>query len=285
MQPTQPNNSNNKNSNSTHSSDIERIALSTAEIDALVYGYLKSRGYNRALMHLENNQEFSRGQQELTDDQKLTSSALHIMTDRIETMIHSVYGYTHSDNNIEWFDDEYRYLYLWINQCLDCYRIELQSILYPIFIHFIFELLLKSATEIAQNFYYKYNKEHNLMHSQDISQIYQLIQTMDNKQHRIEKFPIYTRYRKHKYQISLSQISHNLLMSWLNSSKFQLLIKTINNHILFKIISYQPTSDKNDTENLIKPPLGINNKKLIEMNKNKISWGISRYIEDRKSVV
>ena len=98
---------------------------------------------------------------------------------------------------------------------------------------------------------------------------------MDNKQHRIE-ISIYNRYRKHKYQISLSQISHNLLMSWLNSSKFQLLIKTINNHITFKIVSYQPLKNK---ENLIKPPLGINNKKLIEMNKNKISWGISRYFD------
>ena len=55
----------------------------------------------------------------LSEDQ-INNEALHIMTDKIQTMLHSIYGYTHSDNNIEWFDDQYRYLYLWINQCLDC---------------------------------------------------------------------------------------------------------------------------------------------------------------------
>ena len=199
-------------------------------------------------------------------------------------MLHSIYGYTHSEHNIEWFDDQYRYLYLWIHQCLDCYRIELQSITYPIFIHFIFELLSKHAFENAQNFYYKYNKEHQLLHSQDISQIYELIQTIDNKKRKetkensdpIHSYPIYNRYRKYKYQISLSQISHNLLMSWLNSSKFKLLIRTINDHINFKIISHEPLKI---SENICKPPLGIDDKTLFEMNKNKISWGISRYID------
>ena len=104
--------SNTKNNNNT---DIERIALSTAEIDALVYSYLKSRGYNKALICLENSE--LRKELELSDNQKLTSSSLHIMTDRMQTMLHSIYGYNHSDNNIKWFDDQYRYLYLWINQC------------------------------------------------------------------------------------------------------------------------------------------------------------------------
>ena len=94
-------------------------------------------------------------------------------------MVHSIYGYVHSENSIQWFDDSYRYLYLWINQCLDCYRIELQPVTYPIFVHFIFELLLKSNVESAQNFYYKYHGEHNLLHSQDVARMYELIETVD----------------------------------------------------------------------------------------------------------
>eukprot|EP01084_Bolivina_argentea_P160378 279284_1 len=102
-------------------------------------------------------------------------------------MLHSIYGYTHSDHNIEWFDDSYRYLSLWVNQCLDCYRIELLPITYPIFIHFIFELLLKSQVEKAQNFYYKYNKEHTTLHAQDLTTIYDLIETIDIKNNNNKK--------------------------------------------------------------------------------------------------
>ena len=108
MQPQQQSNKDNNNNNI----DFEKFALSTAEIDGLVYGYLKSRGHHRVLAQLR---ALSKSRIEFVRRSKLTSEALHIMTDKIQTMLHSIYGYTHSDNNIEWFDDQYRYLYLWIN--------------------------------------------------------------------------------------------------------------------------------------------------------------------------
>eukprot|EP01083_Nonionella_stella_P103716 296466_1 len=305
---TNNNNNTNNNKSNTNHFDIGKVALSYPEIDGLVYSYLKARGYQSAVHALVSESHINLN---LTEDQILASNALHIITDKHKTMLHSIYGYTHSDHNIEWFDDSYRYLSLWVNQCLDCYRIELLPITYPIFIHFIFELLLKSQVEKAQNFYYKYNKEHTTLHAQDLATIYDLIETIDinnnnkNKQNnasntnnptnasdnnnhkssvssskaRIQSYPIYNRYRKHKYQLSISIVSHNLFMSWLNSSKLNLLIKTVNDHIDFHIVSHEPSMK----ENIVKPPLGIDNHQLIEMNKNKMSWGISRYMDQMET--
>jgi len=282
--------------------------LSRAEIDGLVYSYLKSRGYTHALRAMQSE---TSADLRLTDEQILAANAISVITDREKQMLHSIYDYVHSDDSIQWFNDSYRYLYLWINQCLDCYRIELQPITYPIFVHFIFDLLLKSDVENALNFYNEYHGEHNLLHSQDVAQMYELIETVDigkrngrgkgkgngnrngngngNEEKdaeqkkeweararvQIQTYPIYNRYRKHKYQVSMSVVSHNLLMSWLNSSKFNLLIKTINDHIDFRIVSHEPSS----TRNVARPPLGIDDDELAAMNKSKIAWGISRYLD------
>ena len=40
--------------------------------------------------------------------------------------------------------------------------------MFPIFVHFVFELLLKSAVGHAQRFYFDYNKEHTTLHAQDV---------------------------------------------------------------------------------------------------------------------
>ena len=49
-QQQQSNNNNNNNNNK-----VERFVLSPAEIDGLVYCYLKSRGYNRAINALQTD--------------------------------------------------------------------------------------------------------------------------------------------------------------------------------------------------------------------------------------
>ena len=62
MQPQQQSNKDNNNKNNNTNIDFEKFALSTAEIDGLVYGYLKSRGYHKAIAQLESipaNQELS----------------------------------------------------------------------------------------------------------------------------------------------------------------------------------------------------------------------------------
>merc|ERR1712129_582481 len=65
------------------------------------------------------------------------------------------------------------------------------------------------------------------------------------------------------------------LMSWLNSSKRNVIIRTINDFVDFRIVSHEPS----EKENICAPPLGMDETDKIEMNKSNVAWGISRYMD------
>lgn len=220
-------------------------------------------------------------------------NSIHVLTDYHSQMLSSIFDHSHSEKNAQWFNDCYCSLYLWINQCLDCYKLELQKILFPIFVHFIIDLLLKNAMKNAQELFFKYHSELNELHSQDIQQLNRMLKLAANpmQSHKksnlnLSEFEMYEKYRSYKYHIQISHVSHSLLMSFLNASKLNLVIICINNHLHFSISKYEPIMNENDlshhrrndlTSNSL--PFGINHEKVSQMNDQSLEWGMARSMD------
>ncbi|GAA5808931.1 hypothetical protein MFLAVUS_002330 [Mucor flavus] len=120
----------------------------------------------------------------------------------------------------------------WILNALDLYKHELQSILYPLFVHVFLDLMSKGLVEHGLDLFNQYKDDHIHHHSTDIESLSTIKTAQDIKENSIA-----TLYLTNKYNIRISSIPFELFLSYMQDNKFLNLIRLVNQHLNIHLVT------------------------------------------------
>ncbi|KAI7889043.1 WD40-repeat-containing domain protein [Mucor mucedo] len=137
----------------------------------------------------------------------------------------------------------YQSLREWIFNALDLYKHELQSVLYPMFVHVFLDLMSKGLVDQGLDLFDKYKHDHIQHHTTDIESLAQIQCTDDMKENAIA-----TLYLNNKYNIRMSSIPFELFISYLQDKKFLNLIRIVNQHLNIHLVTgkLSPVTSENE---------------------------------------
>lgn len=119
----------------------------------------------------------------------------------------------------------YEKLKAWIEDSLDQFKQELMQILYPIFIHIYFDLIIQKKN--YEHFFKTYKGDFNKAEIEMFS-------SLSDAQH-IKENTQATAYRTEKYTISMGKYAFNLLLNFLEENELNYILKLINQYIDIKV--------------------------------------------------
>lgn len=157
------------------------------------------------------------------------------------------------ENDPETYIRAYSIVRNWVQSSLDLYKPELTRLLYPIFVHCFLELVAKNFPVQAKEFFDKYKDDHILLHSVDLNKL----AGVSLPEHLTENELAHA-YRTHKYRITISKITINLLLYFLHENEAvggAALIRIINQYLNPIISTTRP--DRIDQEGEKDPQEGI----------------------------
>ncbi|RXK40353.1 transcription initiation factor TFIID subunit 5 [Tremella mesenterica] len=101
----------------------------------------------------------------------------------------------------------------WVDRGLEMWRVELDALSYPIFIHTYLDLMSFGFTRAAREFFDKHSSAHQPQHPQDIA----TLSSIKNRQH-LSSNPFCQRLLNEKYTITMSRNPHDLVLQWLSGA-------------------------------------------------------------------
>ncbi|KAL1915070.1 uncharacterized protein VTP21DRAFT_7775 [Calcarisporiella thermophila] len=228
------------------------------EGDRIVLSYLRKRGFSPQLEMLFRRE---------ANIQSAEDMAMGVQANE------SVPGYVanYSDakgGDPDAYDKGYARLRRWIEDSLDLYKPELRSVLFPLFVHAYLELISKDLKDQAKHFMDAYKEDHMILHGSDI----QRIASITDKQHVAEN-ELAQLYRKNKYQLRMSRISFDLLLSFLQDSDLRVLLRLFNQYIHTQVSEGPPTKsgglESDDVIGITSHPAS----QLAEFNQQQVDLG------------
>ncbi|ETO16722.1 coatomer protein complex [Reticulomyxa filosa] len=259
------------------------------DVESLVELYLVSRNYTRTLKCLrrEADPEFNK----LKNSEEKSNAVMNIQElesalNNHREMIAHIFGPRNTSSGLgngnirkngQWYLDCFKYLYSWMSGCLDEYRVELTPMLYPLFVQMTLDLLLSRCYMEANTLYERYYQCPDVCNETDVTDMstlrYFIQKLLSNEKNesqvhqRLKDHSLFKRFRNYKWQVRLSHVSHNLLISWLHHNDLYLLLQLINDHVCFRFDkTYPSTSEEQSTESM-------------ELTNAKVQWGALRDID------
>ncbi|KAF6259711.1 WD40-repeat-containing domain protein [Scenedesmus sp. NREL 46B-D3] len=139
---------------------------------------------------------------------------------------------------VESFDQ----LVAWADSSLDLYRVELQRVLYPVFVHVYLQLVQYGASHTAADLLKQYRRRlvevggrQSSMRAQELNEL----QAVAVAQH-LDAHPFAKAARSSRSTLALSSYSFELLMHYLQGQKQWLLLSILNSHVRFELHEGQP---------------------------------------------
>ena len=201
--------------------------VDSATKDRIVLEYLQKRGYRQAEQKLA--QELQRNSQSLDQfvfDSQLLDAPMPI------TLVAGSGGKEETASAvIQSFHDLQRF----IEDSLDLYKSELQSILYPLFVHVYLDLIGRGYQSEAVRFFDSQKAEYQQQFPADMLQLSSVTDAMHVLQN-----PVASMFRSNKYTLLMSSYAFELLLSFLMDSHFITLLKLLNQFINIKVYSTKP---------------------------------------------
>ncbi|KAJ6231952.1 transcription initiation factor tfiid [Anaeramoeba flamelloides] len=176
-------------------------------INWLVFNYLQTKGYKRASENFLRESDFMNNVPKFR-----TNSDVNVIE-----YLHS--RNTTSKNSAEDYQKSYSSAHLWIMETLEIYRDELFELLYPLFVHFYFDLKVKGFNEEANNFFENNKSHHEALHFEELNLI-------KKKEEEIRE-----KFRTEKYTVELSDYPFTMFINFIQQSNFVLILKTLNQFI------------------------------------------------------
>lgn len=182
------------------------------------------------------------------------------------------------ENDPEIYLIAYNTLRKWVETSLDLYKPELSKLLYPIFVHCYLELIYKTFSDHAKQFYDKFKIDHEILHGNELKQL----SGLSLPEHLTEN-KLAEDFRSNKYRIIISKTSMNLLLYFLIENEAvggAILIRIINQYLNPIIKITQP--DKLELEGEANPEEGIIedfNEQPVALGKAPLDQDIQQEIE------
>eukprot|EP00053_Salpingoeca_punica_P003980 m.46379 g.46379 ORF g.46379 m.46379 type:complete len:640 (+) comp12531_c0_seq1:26-1945(+) len=230
-----------------------------ADLDRIVYAYLKKKGYKEAREALEKASPVPSIDQYLATGLPETGVSNRVASDVIQ-----------EEGLPEKLTNAYESLRKWISASMDQFKNELTSMLFPVFVHCYLEMLSRGNEEEARKFMAEHSMEHEQYHKQDIERL-RGVTTADQMAHS----EIVDAFRKNKFGVRLCSYSSELLLTHLKEHQFTALTGIINRHIDIKTFHGKPRQKYHAGG-----VLGAATDIVDNINKKKILWGAFAAAED-----
>ncbi|CEO96381.1 Transcription initiation factor TFIID subunit 5 [Plasmodiophora brassicae] len=244
-------------------------SLTDEMIDKFVLSYLRSRGYARAedvfrqQLHADGLDQFAHS----------VSVECHATT--VQQILQ---GYNQQQQSPDWYAEAFQALQDWVEGSLDKYRLELHAVLFPVFLHCYFELILKGFPYDAHTFMERFRREFETRQSREIQSVTGL-----QYPEQLDGNATAKRFRTYKVDVVLSSYSHQLLMSFLQETKLYLLLKIINEHINLSIMTAKPLTSAEiggGKEAGTSEITGLTPSEIETMNSREVEWGLLKSVTD-----
>lgn len=231
-------------------------AADTRAAEGQVLNYLKQHGYANAALLFEKERKVTLERKLLLDkvvDQASQSNSILL----------------HRQEEPRVFSEQYQKLRDYVSNSLDMYKVELEQLLFPIFVHCFLEMVHNNQPQAAAEFFKSYQHDHVFLYKQDV----EVLQGLSTPAH-LEENPQAKMYREHKFGLRMAEHTFHILRTFLHDNKLVLLLSIVNEHINIDIFAGDPESADQDT--MVVGLTGYSDSSPIEqhqLNKSKIHWG------------
>ncbi|KAH3666169.1 hypothetical protein OGAPHI_004358 [Ogataea philodendri] len=211
--------------------------FSQADLNRILLEYLNKKGYHQTEATLRNESTKIPGAPTIPVSPSTTSFQKPETVVSTRSNIHyqqQQYLQQQNASKQRQFDEDpqifgraYLMYRSWCENSLEMYKDELEKFLYPVFVQSYLTLIQRGETDSARTFFEKFHNDHLLSHSYEIRSLAG-ISLPDH----LEENEIARLFRTEKYHITVSKVSMNLILSFLNENEAiggGIIVRFINN--------------------------------------------------------
>lgn len=137
------------------------------------------------------------------------------------------------------YDKTYSRLLAWIDNSLDLYKTELKRIAFPVFVHLYLHLIRANLITEAKRFFEAYNDDFRTKHSHDLTQLASICAPIHIEENHTARV-----YTENKYHVTLTTVTHGLLMGYLtdqaSAGAGDVIINILNTNCQLYKVDWQP---------------------------------------------
>lgn len=128
------------------------------------------------------------------------------------------------------FGDHYMQLKSFVDSSLDTHKCELKCLLYPVFIHMYYELVVRNFEDDARKFFDQFSEDQDDCYNDDLQQI-----ALATKPHQIQDCQIFENFKSNKFVINMSRDTHTHLKRFLSAKNFATVSAIINDKLSISV--------------------------------------------------
>ncbi|KAK7113833.1 transcription initiation factor TFIID subunit 5-like [Littorina saxatilis] len=216
--------------------DVNKMESHTSSPAKLLSYADKDQTLMTVLQYLrENNLEETAAV--LRKEAKLSDSNLPAPTTQSQSssaVSHALAAYKSSDDP-SIYDDVYSDLKAFIDSCLDVHKVELSTILYPVFIHMYLELIYNNHGQHAFQFFQRFSRDQEKYHEPDLARL----AAVQRREH-MENDQMMETFKSSRFVIRMSRDSYTHLKRHLQERHMTLLINMIQEHLFIDVFDGVP---------------------------------------------
>jgi len=221
----------------------------------MVDNYLREKGFSNTLETL--NYECS------MKDQALRTTAIEGATKKLHILHNTV-------EDAKTYTEQYQKLREFVSgSSLDVYKVELEQVLFPIFVHCFLDMHSKDYGDEAKRFWRSYVADHQLLYNSDLNMLKSVI-----NQHHLSSNEKAQMFLKHKFGLRMSEDTFTLFRNFLHDSKLMTILFIINRHLNIDVFVGEPSEAAvGEPEAVLTGYAESSRKAEEELNKRDIQWG------------
>ncbi|KAI8588881.1 WD40-repeat-containing domain protein [Geranomyces variabilis] len=202
--------------------------------DRLVAAYLKNRGYRQSEATFRKEAVVSTAAPSAAD---WASRGEASVPDFI------LFYNEHEASNPNAYQRSYERLRKWVEDSIDKFKLELRRILFPIFVHAYLDLVTRGLRDQAKTLMDSFKSDHVELYGQEVQRLAAVTEP-----HHVEENELAQNFRANRFIVQMSRYSFELLLSYLQDSKFMLVLRIVNEHISIFVESVQPADEEGDMD-------------------------------------
>lgn len=119
----------------------------------------------------------------------------------------------------------------WVDNSLDIYKAGLRRVLYPVFVHCYLKMLAEGYQAPAKDFWNSHAQEHEATHGHDLTELAAISLPAHVEENQLARL-----FNEHKYRLSMSQATIDLLLRYLEDTK-SIIMDIINRSVGLRAIT------------------------------------------------
>ncbi|XP_052812149.1 transcription initiation factor TFIID subunit 5-like isoform X1 [Mya arenaria] len=140
-----------------------------------------------------------------------------------------------SDDDPSLYDEDYINFKSFIESCLDVHKVELMTILYPVFVHMYLELVYNGHEHHAKKFFLKYSLDQEPYYAEDLNKL----STVTKPEH-MKGSQIMENFKSSKFVLKMSRDSYTHLKRFLQEKHMNVLLNIIQEHLFIDVFDGVP---------------------------------------------